>query len=128
MNFPLFGRKIGRVLYCSFALGTANIRCAALFMTAFSDNTADPTIDIELGIDGFRYSDLYDAVKLKQLAEIFYLEVEKQDPLLSNALNKYIAARGGGFRAAGRVKDPDGRRTVPVGFCRPAFQDHRGKG
>ena len=63
-------------------------------MTDFSANTAH---DMELGIDGFRYSDLFDAVRLKQLAEAFYLEVEKQDPLLSDALNKYIAARGAGF-------------------------------
>jgi hypothetical protein len=53
--------------------------------------------NIELGIDGFRYSDLYDAGKLKQLAKTFYREVEKQDPVLSHALNKYIAARGEGF-------------------------------
>jgi NADPH-dependent glutamate synthase beta subunit-like oxidoreductase/NAD(P)H-flavin reductase len=64
-------------------------------MTPFPNIPSDH--NIELGVDGFRYSDLYDAVKLKQLAEIFYLEVEKQDPLLSNALNKYIAARGEGF-------------------------------
>src|SRR6478609_946217 len=64
-------------------------------MTEFSDNSPDR--DFELGIEGFRYADLYDADKLKQLAETFYLEVEKQDPLLSNALNKYIAARGQGF-------------------------------
>lgn len=63
-------------------------------MRDFSDTTAH---DLELGIDGFRYSDLFDAVRLKQLAETFYLEVEKHDPLLSDALNKYIAARGEGF-------------------------------
>jgi hypothetical protein len=53
--------------------------------------------DLELGIAGFRYSDLYDAVKLRQLAELFYQEVESQDPLLGNSLDKYIAARGLGF-------------------------------
>jgi len=64
-------------------------------MTPFPNAPSDH--DIELGIDGFRYSDLYDAIRLKQLAEVFYLEVEKQDPVLSRALNKYIAARGEGF-------------------------------
>src|SRR4051812_21307878 len=64
-------------------------------MTDFSDNR--PGHDIELGIDGFCYSDLFDALKLKHLAELYYLEVEKRDPLLSDALNKYIAARGQGF-------------------------------
>ncbi|MBV9240585.1 MAG: hypothetical protein JO314_01135, partial [Acidobacteria bacterium] len=64
-------------------------------MTDVSDKTTGS--DLELGIDGFRYSDLYDAVKLKQLADAFYLEVEKHDPLLSDSLNKYIAAKGNGF-------------------------------
>ncbi|HTH51360.1 MAG TPA: FAD-dependent oxidoreductase [Pyrinomonadaceae bacterium] len=63
-------------------------------MTDLRDTSA---YDLELGIDGFRYSDLYDAVRLKELAETFYLEVEKHDPLLSDSLNKYIAARGEGF-------------------------------
>jgi|CXWL01.1.fsa_nt_gi NADPH-dependent glutamate synthase beta subunit-like oxidoreductase/NAD(P)H-flavin reductase len=61
-------------------------------MSVFAD-----TVDIELGIEGFRYSDLFDAVKLRELAERFYAEVEKQEPLLHNALTKYIAARGEGF-------------------------------
>ena len=52
---------------------------------------------MELGIEGFRYSDLFDAVKLRELAERFYADVEKHEPLLHNALTKYIAARGEGF-------------------------------
>ncbi|MFL6374089.1 MAG: FAD-dependent oxidoreductase, partial [Pyrinomonadaceae bacterium] len=64
-------------------------------MTVLSDGV--PTSEIELGIDGFRYSDLYDELKLKRLAEAFYLEVEKHDPLLSDALNKYIETKGVGF-------------------------------
>ncbi|HEV7701681.1 MAG TPA: FAD-dependent oxidoreductase [Pyrinomonadaceae bacterium] len=53
--------------------------------------------DFDLGIEGFSYSDLFDAVKLRALAERFYLDVEKADPLLSDALNRYIAAHGHGF-------------------------------
>ena len=55
------------------------------------------TADMELGIDGFRYSDLFDAVRLRELAERFYAEVERSEPPLHEALAKYIAARGEGF-------------------------------
>ncbi|MEP7074401.1 MAG: FAD-dependent oxidoreductase [Acidobacteriota bacterium] len=53
--------------------------------------------DIELGIEGFHYADLYDAVKLRELAERFYAEVAEREPVLSKALTKYIAAEGLGF-------------------------------
>jgi hypothetical protein len=53
--------------------------------------------DFDLGIPGFRYSDLYDAVKLKELAEKFYTEVSEKDPLLHSSLVKYISNRGTGF-------------------------------
>jgi NADPH-dependent glutamate synthase beta subunit-like oxidoreductase/NAD(P)H-flavin reductase len=50
--------------------------------------------DFNLGIAGFRYSDLYRAEKLKELAETFYAEMAQENPLLHEALTKYIAARG----------------------------------
>ena len=53
--------------------------------------------DFNLGIVGFKYSDLYDAVKLKELAEKFYEEVSEKEPVLHEALSKYIAAHGIGF-------------------------------
>ncbi len=53
--------------------------------------------DMKLGIPGFRYSDLFDAEKLRDLALKFYAEVESSDPVLGEALNKYIAAHGIGF-------------------------------
>lgn len=53
--------------------------------------------DLELGIDGFRYSDLFDALKLRELADRFYSEVADREPVLHTALSKYIAARGEGF-------------------------------
>ena len=58
-------------------------------MAAFSENG-----DFELGIEGFRFSDLFDAVRLKDLADRFYAEVGEQDGVLHSALTKYIAARG----------------------------------
>ena len=53
--------------------------------------------DFNLGIAGFRYSDLYRAEKLKELAETFYAEVGEENPLLHEALTKYIAARGADY-------------------------------
>ncbi|MBK9162984.1 MAG: FAD-dependent oxidoreductase [Acidobacteria bacterium] len=67
-------------------------------MTPFSEinNNADG-FDFELGIDGYNFSDLYDAEKLRELAEKFYAEVAEKEPVLGDALQKYIAARGEGF-------------------------------
>ena len=53
--------------------------------------------DIELGIPGFRFSDLFDAIKLKELAEIFYSEITEREPVVGEALSKYISARGQGY-------------------------------
>ncbi len=53
--------------------------------------------NLDLGIDGFTYADLYDAVRLGDLAERFYDDVEKTEPLLGDALRKYIATRGEGY-------------------------------
>jgi len=58
-------------------------------MTAFSENG-----DFELGIKGFRFSDLFDAVRLKELAERFYADLEGRDAVLHSALTKYIGAKG----------------------------------
>ncbi len=75
-------------------------------MTAISANrhsTAD--YDFDLGIVGFRYSDLFDPIKLKELAEKFYQDVSEMDPLLHTALTKYIAAGGKGYenRVASKI-------------------------
>ena len=53
--------------------------------------------DFELGINGFSYSDLFDAVKLAELADVFYKEVAENDPVVHSALTKYIAAHGRGY-------------------------------
>ena len=53
--------------------------------------------DFALGINGFNYSDLYDAEKLAQIAENFYAEIEIQEPILHEALVKYITRRGEGY-------------------------------
>ena len=58
-------------------------------MQVFSETIDTATgFDFQLGIEGFRYSDLYDAVKLRELAERFYAEVEQSEPVLAEALNK----------------------------------------
>ncbi|CAN5436965.1 FAD-dependent oxidoreductase [soil metagenome] len=53
--------------------------------------------DFDLGIVGFKYSDLYDAVKLREIAEKFYDELEELEPVLGQALKKYIASQGIGY-------------------------------
>ncbi|MBA4123799.1 MAG: FAD-dependent oxidoreductase [Acidobacteria bacterium] len=53
--------------------------------------------DFNLGIAGYKYSDLFDAVKLCEIAEKFYGEVKKENPILHDALTKYIANRGAGY-------------------------------
>ncbi|MFN2500719.1 MAG: FAD-dependent oxidoreductase [Pyrinomonadaceae bacterium] len=67
-------------------------------MTVISQNgNARSQHDIVLGIEGFHFSDLFDALKLKELAGRFYAEVESRDPVLHTALSKYIANRGAGY-------------------------------
>ncbi|MEO8650645.1 MAG: FAD-dependent oxidoreductase, partial [Acidobacteriota bacterium] len=70
------------------------------YMTALPDR-AEPTaaadFDFDLGIVGFRYSDLYDAVKLRELAEKFYADLSEKEPVVHSALTKYIRADGAGF-------------------------------
>ncbi len=61
--------------------------------------------DFELGIEGFRFSDLFAAHRLKDLADAFYADVLEKEPVLHEALIKYIESRGGGFekRAASNI-------------------------
>src|SRR5438445_13507138 len=61
--------------------------------------------DFDLGISGFRYSDLFDAVKLAELTDTFYSDVELREPVVGEALKKYTAAAGVGFepRAASKI-------------------------
>ena len=53
--------------------------------------------DFDLGISGFRFSDLYDPVKLKLLAENFYETVGNHDETLFKALTTYIEKGGEGY-------------------------------
>src|SRR5829696_2477107 len=61
--------------------------------------------DFNLGIPGFRYSDLFDTDSLAELASAFYAEVAEKEPVLHEALAKYIANAGEGFekRAASKI-------------------------
>src|SRR5687767_11535012 len=61
--------------------------------------------DFYLGIPGFRYSDLFDARRLAELAEAFYREVADKEPVLHDALRRYIDGRGQGTekRAASKI-------------------------
>ena len=73
-------------------------------MAAHSANGPGTGFDFELGIPGFNYSDLFDAVRLKELADVFYAEVQNSEPALGEALSKYIAAGGEGFEKRAESK------------------------
>ena len=61
-------------------------------------HTGNPAnYDFDLGVSGYKYSDLFDAYKLKDLAETFYAEVEQKEPVLHKALVKYISKKGIGY-------------------------------
>jgi len=74
-------------------------------MTGITEQeTAVPAFDFELGIVGFRYSDLYDAVKLRELAERFYSELIEEQAVTGTALKKYIEAEGRGYEPKAESK------------------------
>jgi len=67
-------------------------------MTGISETESNFTNrDFDLGVVGFKFSDLFDAVRLRELAEKFYDEVKEENALLHEALTKYIEARGAGY-------------------------------
>jgi hypothetical protein len=51
--------------------------------------------DIELGIAGFRYSDLFDAKKLAELAEAFYSEVDARKLSAATSIHAAKASNAG---------------------------------
>ena len=66
-------------------------------MAVLLDNGGGIGGDLELGIEGFKFSDLFDAVRLRDLAETFYAGIAKHDPILHSALTKYISSLGVGY-------------------------------
>src|SRR4051794_26655775 len=67
-------------------------------MTDNSQNhSTGSNFDIELGIEGFSFSDLFDAIRLKELADTFYEDLKAEDQVLYPALMKYLAAGGKGY-------------------------------
>jgi hypothetical protein len=55
--------------------------------------------DFDLGIVGFKYSDLFDAERLGELAEKFYDELAQENALLHKALIEYIETGGAGYES-----------------------------
>ncbi len=50
--------------------------------------------DLRLGVSGFTYADLYRPERLRELAEIFYAEMEQAAPVVHRQLMDYLAAAG----------------------------------
>ncbi len=71
-----------------------------MIQTIIKENiAANNSYNFKLGIVGYSYSDLYDARKLKEIAEKFYAEIEEADPVLHDALIKYIEVRGENYES-----------------------------
>lgn len=73
-------------------------------MNSLSEKLVSET-NFTLGIPGFQYSDLFDTGRLADLANAFYAEVAEKEPVLHEALKKYIDNGGGGFekRVASKI-------------------------
>ena len=74
-------------------------------ITNSENGTASAGHDFPLGIEGFRFSDLFDAVKLAELTEVFHSFLHEREPVVADALKKYTSQRGIGFekRAASKI-------------------------
>src|SRR5438034_5039851 len=55
------------------------------------------THDFDLGIAGFRFSDLFDAVKLAELTDAFHADLAEREPIVAAALKKYLMSGGAGY-------------------------------
>ena len=74
-------------------------------MTGISDDFfKQDERDFDLGIEGFRFSDLFDARQLGRLAEVFYDELAYKNEVLHQALVKYIEAGGEGYEKRAESK------------------------
>lgn len=60
--------------------------------------------DFELRIHGFKYSDLYNPLKLKELANRFYDSLKSENTELGEALSKYTDARAAGYERLAESK------------------------
>lgn len=60
--------------------------------------------NFELGISGFKYSDLYQSTRLRELAEIFYKEVASTNPQLWEAWQPYLASAGQGHNLSAKAE------------------------
>lgn len=53
--------------------------------------------NVNLGISGFTYADLYSPQRLRDLANVFYDEIARSDAQLHSSLTEYIKSRGAGY-------------------------------
>jgi NADPH-dependent glutamate synthase beta subunit-like oxidoreductase/NAD(P)H-flavin reductase len=66
-------------------------------VTNNSYTNSNNSFDFELGIQGFNFSDLFEAEKLRELTEKFYEFLDSDEPVVAEALKKYTEAHGEGF-------------------------------
>ncbi len=75
----------------------AQIKAGDFFMSIESLEPHDK--DFDLGVKGFRYSDLYKPERLKALADRFYSELSEKNPALARDFDAYRACQGEGMTA-----------------------------
>ena len=74
-----------------------------------------PSYDFELGIDGFWFSDLFDAGRLEQLTEAFSSYLSDREPVVAAAYTKYVENGGIGYepKVASKVDTTTAKRPAP---------------
>lgn len=65
------------------------------FQTSFTDEESQN--DFDLGFEGFRFSDLFEPKRLKDLYDEFHSFLKSRDGVVSDALIAYTDAKGEGF-------------------------------
>lgn len=60
--------------------------------------------NFELGIDGFKYSDLFQPTRLRELAESFYKEVAKENSQLWESWKPYLESAGKGHNLSPKAE------------------------
>jgi NADPH-dependent glutamate synthase beta subunit-like oxidoreductase/NAD(P)H-flavin reductase len=63
------------------------------------NSSGTTSTNFQLGIDGFAYADLYLPERLRELAEVFYAEVERAEPEVHRSLMDYLSKRGAGYES-----------------------------
>ena len=97
ISFSLSGRRVKATVLPAYFSRTEELPDDMSELITDRDEAEAINTNTKLGIDGFSYADLYDTERLRELAELFYAELEAADAELHRALTEYVAARGAAY-------------------------------